>query len=136
MHLSTYLVVNESLFGVIHDSRRVDWEVAHTLVLMSISHVDLTPLSLPEVGHSSGPHSRLNNYNAVLSGAVQRVAHCVGHFVTVRAKDPGGVVALAGLVLADGLQPTLVWVIFNQAVDLSITVFNFIENGVACLVVV
>ena len=45
------------LSGVVHDAWGLHWVVSHLLVLQAITHVELTPLPLPEVGESAGPDS-------------------------------------------------------------------------------
>lgn len=51
----TYLAVAWRLIGVAHNLRRLNREVGDILMLLTITHVYLAPLSLPEVGESTGP---------------------------------------------------------------------------------
>ena len=50
-----YLFVDGLLLWVIHDGRGLDWEVGHILVLVTVSHVELAPLALPEIGEGTWP---------------------------------------------------------------------------------
>ena len=120
--------MNLLLFRVLHDGRGLHWEVSDIFVLLTISHVELTPLALPEVRHSAGPDRRFDNNDAVLLETVVRVSHLVGHLVTVASKDPCRVVALAGAVLCDGLETTLIRVSSQEAIHFLVTVFSLFTN--------
>mmetsp|Transcript_44693 Transcript_44693/g.59316 ORF Transcript_44693/g.59316 Transcript_44693/m.59316 type:complete len:336 (-) Transcript_44693:357-1364(-) len=105
-------------------------------MLLTVAHVELAPLALPEVGKGTGPHSGLHDDDAVLFGAVSRVRHRVLHAIAIGAQDPSRVVTLARLVLRDGLQSELVGVGAEDAIDLLIAILHFLTEGVARLVVV
>ena len=61
------------------DGWRAHWEEGHILVFHTITHVQLTPLALPEVGNGAGPDGGLDHDDVVLFHSVLRVAHRVGH---------------------------------------------------------
>ena len=107
---STYLWVYSNLDRVVLDRRWLHGEVRDIFVLLSIAHVNLAPLSLPEVGHGTGPDHRFDDDAHVLLRAVQRIAHRVGHLITVAAQNPRRVVTLASLVTRDRLKSGLIGV--------------------------
>ena len=106
----TYLRVYSDLNRVVLDRRRLHGEVRDIFVLLAVAHVNLAPLSLPEVGHGTGPDHRFDDDAHVLLRAVQRIAHRVGHLITVAAQNPRRVVTLASLVTRDRLKSGLIGV--------------------------
>ncbi len=92
-----------SLIGVIHNRGRLDGIVSHILMLVTIAHVDFAPLALPEVAHGTWPDSGLDDHDIVLLGSMEGVCHGVAHAIAIGTQNPGGVVALARLVLTDWL---------------------------------
>ena len=131
----TYLRANGLLLGVIHDAGGLHREVGDILVLVTITHVNLAPLSLPEVGHGTGPDRGLDHDQVVLSHPVEGVGHRIVHFVAVGAQNPGWVAPLAGLVGRNGFQAGLVGVHVEDLADLSISVLNLLIESVASFVV-
>ena len=104
-------------------------------MLVSVAHVQLAPLALPEVGKRAGPDSRLDDDQAVLLGTVRRVSHGIPGLVAVGAKDPGRVVALAGAVVGDGLETLFIRISGQQTIDFLLTILDIFTDRVARLVV-
>ena len=132
---NTYLFVDGFFDGVDADGWRAHWEEGHILVLHTISHVQLTPLALPEVGNGAGPDGGLDYDNVVLFHSVLRIAHRVGHCVTVGAQDPRGVVALAGTILSDWLKTKLVRIRAEDCIDGGFSVIDVFCDCMTSLVV-
>ena len=120
--------------GIILDRRWLHWEVRDIFMLHAVAHVDFAPLSLPEVGHGAGPDHGFNGDAHVLLRAVEWIAHCVSHLVSIAPQDPGGVVALAGLVTGDGFETRFVGVRLKQAIDFLFAIFDLFSDSVCCLI--
>lgn len=133
--VGTYFLVDRSFRWVFHDSRRLHWEVGDILVFHTISHVELAPLSLPEVGHLARPDHRLDDNDAVLLVAMGFIGHSVSHLVAVRSKDPCRVAALASFILTDRLESVLIRVSSEDACNFLLLIFSFEVNSVGGLVV-
>lgn len=104
-------------------------------MLHTVSHVELSPLALPEIAHSARPDIGLDHNHSVLLSSVQRIAHRISHLVAVSPQDPGRVVTLAHFVLSDGLEAGLIRVSGENTGDFSLTVLGLFVDLVASLVV-
>ena len=65
---------------------------------------------------------------------MQWIAHSICHLVSVAPEDPSRVATLAGLILSDGLESSLVGVLAQQAIDLFVAVLHLLADGVGRLV--
>ena len=109
--LKTYLIVAGFLIRISHDLGWLHGEETHVFVLLSVAHVELAPLALPEIGDGTRPNSRFYDNDIVLLLSMLGVRHVVLHVVSVGAEDPRWIVALACAILSDWLQTRLIWVL-------------------------
>lgn len=77
------------LFGILHDRRRVDWEVARLLVeLVAIAQVDLLDLTVVEEGERARPEEGANNDDGVRFLSLDRIRIVVLSLIAANANAP------------------------------------------------